>query len=425
MPDPRRIPPHRSIFVRLVAVMVGMAASLLLLVALFFFVVVGPVLSEHHRSTLRELTRLLARDGLAPAEGRRLAAALSMPIRYEGPAGAWTTSAALPTLAEARAATGAHDHVVVPAADGGAYLFAWDFRRPLEEAHTQLVLLLLALIAAVVVVAHAVLSRALRPLRTLQAGVARLGAGDLEVVVEPRARDELGALTCAFNDMVRRVRDMLRARDQLLLDVSHELRSPLTRMKVALALLPADDKTARLVADVDELERMVGGLLELERLRDGGALRRAAVDLAALARQIAAAFADARPGVRVEVAGEPLVVDGDEEKLRAALRNLVENAVKYSLPDSAPVALSLERAGAAVVVRVVDDGPGVPEADLPRLFEPFYRADRSRSRRTGGYGLGLSLCRRIVEAHGGQVVAGNNAGRRGATFSVTLPSPPG
>lgn len=415
-----RLPFHRSIFARLIAVMLLMAVSLLLMVACFFLVVIGPALSEHHSRSVLELTRALAASGLDAERGRAISERLSLSIRYEGPAGAWTTSAALPSLAEARA-RGGHDLLVQPAPDGGAYLFGLEFRRPLEEAHTQLVVLLLVLIVGVVLVAHVVMSRALRPLRALQEGVARLSGGDLDVTVERRSADELGELTVAFNDMARRVREMVRARDQLLLDVSHELRSPLTRMKVALALLPEGEKIERLLADVAELEQMVGGLLELERLRDGRALQRESLDLAPLLREVAAAFADAAPGVRVEVP-ESLVLEADPQKLRTALRNVVENAVKYSLPDSAPVTLSAERRGDAVVVQVVDDGPGIPDSDLPRLFEPFFRVDRSRSKKTGGYGLGLSLCQRIVQAHGGDVVARNNTGRRGATFVLTVPA---
>ncbi|HXT21053.1 MAG TPA: sensor histidine kinase [Thermoanaerobaculia bacterium] len=99
---------------------------------------------------------------------------------------------------------------------------------------------------------------------------------------------------------------------------------------------------------------------------------------------------------------------------------MVENAVKYSLPDSRPVRISAAREEDRVVVRVIDDGPGIPATDAASLFEPFFRVDRSRSKKTGGYGLGLSIAKRIVEAHGGTIAVRNNPGR-GATFEVTLP----
>jgi signal transduction histidine kinase len=269
--------------------------------------------------------------------------------------------------------------------------------------------------------AHLVLRRALRPLRALGDGVARLGAGDLDVVLENRTRDEFGVLTDAFNRMAGRVKERVLARDQLLLDVSHELRSPLTRLKVALALLPDSAKKAQAEADAAEMEAMVGELLELERLRDPRALRTTRADLAALLREAARAYEDGPPGVRVSAAPPEIPLDLDVDGVRTVLRNLLGNAVKYSLPDSRPVEVSARCDEEGLVVRVADDGSGIPEADLERLFEPFFRVDRSRSRKTGGYGLGLSICKRIVEAHGGTLTAANNPGR-GACFTLRVPA---
>jgi signal transduction histidine kinase len=146
-------------------------------------------------------------------------------------------------------------------------------------------------------------------------------------------------------------------------------------------------------------------------------------DLVDLLREAARAHDDGRPGVRVSASPPELPLDLDVDGVRTVLRNLVDNAVKYSLADSRPVELSASREDGALVVRVIDDGAGIPEADLQSVFDPFFRVDRSRSRKTGGYGLGLSICKRIVEAHGGRIVAANNPGR-GARFTLTFPSPP-
>lgn len=274
--------------------------------------------------------------------------------------------------------------------------------------------LLLLFVAGVLLAAYAVLQRLLRPLRSLHEGVTRLSEGHLDVALPNRTRDEFGVLTEAFNQMVGRIRDMLRARDQLLLDVSHELRSPLTRMKVALALLPEGDKKRSLATDVAEMEAMITELLELERLRDGRGIRTSRQDLAPILRELAESFQDRAPGVRLFPLPEI-----DPDRIRTVLRNLLENAIKYSLPDSGPVEVSVIDQGETVVVRVTDDGPGIPESDLPQLFEPFFRVDRSRSKKTGGYGLGLSICKRIMEAHGGGISVTNNSGR-GASFLLTF-----
>jgi len=287
-------------------------------------------------------------------------------------------------------------------------------------AHQKLIRMTLLVMVAIFVITYAVLRRLLRPLQTLGEGVAKLSEGQLDFVVPIRTRDEFGALTGAFNQMIGRVREMVLARDQLLLDVSHELRSPLTRMKVALELLPEGEKRQRIAADVAEMEIMISELLELERLRAGRGIKTARQDLMPLLREIAESFQERPPGVVIASAPPKLLLDVDAEKMRTVFRNLLENAVKFSLADSRAVKILVSQEEERVSIRVTDDGPGIPEDDLANLFEPFYRVDRSRSKKTGGYGLGLSICKRILEAHGGSIAVENNPGR-GATFILTLP----
>ncbi len=290
----------------------------------------------------------------------------------------------------------------------------------LQTAHDRMLVVLLALLVLIVLGGHALLRRMLEPVRWLKQGVAALSEGDLGVVVRVRSRDELGTLTEAFNQMVGRVGDMVRARDQLLLDVSHELRSPLTRMKVALELCANDGHTARLKATVSEMESMVTELLELERLRQGRGLELERQDLMEVVRDAVAAFEDSAPGVYVDGAPPKVLLSIDADRARRVLGNLLDNASKYALADSQATAVAVKENEDEVTIRITDDGPGIPPDDLPNLFEPFFRVDRSRSKRTGGYGLGLSLCKRIMEAHAGSVTVQNNP-RRGATFVLTFP----
>lgn len=289
----------------------------------------------------------------------------------------------------------------------------------IQTIHSVLLGLVLVFVAGVVFTAHLVLRRLLAPLRWLNEGVARISAGELDVVVPGGTRDEFGLLSDAFNEMVERVRQMVRARDQLLLDVSHELRSPLTRMKVALELSPPGEHRARMAADIAEMEAMIAELLELERLREGKGVHLGAHDVAGILREVAARFDGRPPGVVVRVAGRALPAAVDPDRIRTVVSNLVENAVKYSLADSRPVTVSADAEGDAVVIQVSDDGPGIPEEDMGSLFEPFFRVDRSRSKKTGGYGLGLSICKRIVEAHGGTLSV-ENLVPRGAQFTFRL-----
>ncbi len=161
-------------------------------------------------------------------------------------------------------------------------------------------------------------------------------------------------------------------------------------------------------------------MLELERLRGGRAVIPVRQDLVSILHEVAEGFQNDPPGVRVVSSSPEILVEVDGEKLRTVLRNLLENAMKYSFPQSHPVEVSAARTDETVVVRVTDHGPGIPESDRERLFEPFFRIDRSRTKSTGGYGLGLSISKRIVEAHGGTIGVENNAGP-GATFTLTLP----
>jgi len=236
MPEQSRS--HSSVFVKLVAVMLTMTVSLLLLVTGFFIVVLMPTLNRSVEALADDYARQLAKSRLTYAEAVEISTRLGIQVRYEGPAGQWSTSDSLPPIAAVRLGAqpwllGGRSYYLAPAPDGGTYLFRWTFRQKTLQAHHALFVLLLVLIGGTIVLAHVVIRRLLRPLRSLGDGVARLSAGELDVALPPVGRDEFGLLTDAFNEMVGRVREMLRARDQLLVDVSHELRSPLTPLRVA------------------------------------------------------------------------------------------------------------------------------------------------------------------------------------------------
>jgi signal transduction histidine kinase len=410
---------HRSIFVRQLAIMLATTLSLLVFVGGFFYSILGPSLSMS-RGLVAEYARALASTSPDEPTAKEIANRLGLEMRYEGPGGTWETAPGLPRLSEVKESRWRHDLTIAPAPQGGTYLFYWELGRKMRRAHSHLLWVLHFVMALIVLLAYLVLRRSLRPLRALHEGVARLSEGELDVAVPSRTRDEFGALAEAFNQMVRRISEMLRARDQLLLDVSHELRSPLTRVKVALALLPEGDKRRRIEADVAEMEAMIAELLELERLRGGRGLRRERLDLVALLQQVAEGFQDRPPGVQFVAAAPEIWAEADGEKIRVVLRNLLENAFKYSLADSRPVEVMVKADGEAVILVVADDGPGLPAEDLHNLFEPFFRVDRSRSKKSGGYGLGLSICKRIVVAHGGRIEAANRSGR-GAEFTIALP----
>lgn len=405
--------------------MIGMIALLVLMVAGFFALVVFPDISLTSEHSLREYTRLLAASSPGLESAENMSKVAHIEVRYQGPSGNWTTSEAVPAIEQVRDGTvkssfGRHFYVE-NAPNGGAYLVVWNLADQMHATHVKLLWMLLLLMVFVVLAAYWIQTWHLRPVRSLSDAMTRISGGDLDVVLPVFGQDEFALLTSGFNDMTLKVKQMIRARDQLLLDVSHELRSPVTRMKVALALLPDDADKAGMDSDLNEMETMIAELLELERLRSPNGLRRENLNLVPLLQEVARCFDGRLPGVKVVANQNVILVNVDGDKIRTVLRNLLENAFKYSLPDSHPVDLSAQQVDQTVIVRVRDDGVGIPEEQKSSVFEPFFRVDPSRSKKTGGYGLGLSICKRITEAHGGTLQAENNS-KRGTSFILTFRS---
>jgi two-component system OmpR family sensor kinase len=274
------------------------------------------------------------------------------------------------------------------------------------------------------------------PLETLTRTVERFGEGDLGVRAGMTRRDEVGDLGRAFDAMAGRLERLVRAEKEFLANVSHELRTPLARVRVALEIAAeGDEEKARaclreIAADLSELERLVGDILTMARLdlasgRAGSTatpLRRESMPAEGLLRQVTDRFAADHPERQLDLAIGPGLptLSADPVLLRRALDNLLDNACKYSDADR-PVGLAARAEGAGVEIAVCDRGIGLDAADQARLFTPFFRADRSRARDTGGVGLGLVLARGIVEAHGGTIAVESRLGE-GTTFRVRLPS---
>ena len=248
-----------------------------------------------------------------------------------------------------------------------------------------------------------------------------MGEGNLEYRLPEKRGDELGNLARAFNRMSERLREMLTAREQLLLDVSHELRSPLTRMKVALEFIPENSSRDSLQSDVQDMEQMVTEILETARLKsEYGKLDRQPTDLAQLIQEACLPFEKKAPGIKFENAVEKSRAQVDAGQIKTVLKNLLANALKYSMPENDPVKIRLSRNDSGMQIEIQDHGLGISQEEMDLIFEPFYRIDKSRNKNTGGYGLGLSLCKTIIEAHGGTISVQSNMGE-GVKFSLLLP----
>jgi len=261
-----------------------------------------------------------------------------------------------------------------------------------------------------------------RPIGWIKEGAARIGQGELSYRIPTSRHDDLGELAVDINRMAEDVQEMLEAKRQLLLAISHELRSPLTRAKVSLEFV--DDEVARksLLDDIGEMERLIADLLESERLNTRHTkLQRSQVDLKGLIESVAEhEFDERKSQLDLQLPAEAVVRELDSTRMRLLIRNLVENALRVTPPDGRPVEIILRLLPAAVELAVRDYGPGIAPQHLARVTEPFYRSDPARSRATGGFGLGLYLCRRIAEAHDGQLSIASTEGE-GTTVTVTLP----
>jgi signal transduction histidine kinase len=274
-----------------------------------------------------------------------------------------------------------------------------------------------AIALAVALCAFPLVRHLTRRLERLQAGVEKLGAGDLAARVDVEGRDEVARLAESFNRAAARIEDLVGSHKLLLANASHEFRTPLSRIRMGVELLKEaaeppvlDKRKAELERDIAELDQLIDGILLSSRLDAVQGLdRREEIDLLALAAEEAARYE------HCSVGGKPVTVCGDRALLRRMMRNLIDNAVQHGAP---PVDIEVRPEGGQASVTVSDHGPGVAASDRERVFTPFFRVPgRDRS---GGAGLGLTLVRQIARQHGGEAQWAGTAARP-STIRIGLP----
>lgn len=269
---------------------------------------------------------------------------------------------------------------------------------------------------------YAAVSWLFKPIRAIRDGAAHIGSGNFEHRIGNIRGDQLGDLAADINQLAGDVESMLDAKRALLLGISHELRTPLSRMNLALELLDDDESRDQLKPEIAEMEKIVATLLEAERLSNRHELlSRSKVRISNMIDDLIDDFfeRDRDRLVMSSRVGE-LETDLDEARIVLLLKNLISNALRYSPADSGPVELDASRDGDELVFRVSDHGPGMTAEQAGRLGEPFYRSDPSRTRDTGGTGLGLYLATLIARAHGGSLRL-LNPDQPGARFECRIP----
>ena len=438
-------PPHRhrwhrrlrhrlghSLGTRLVALFVVLALA----VSIVFLGGMQRAFSGGWRDVVRPLVadyvdRLAADLGAPPRidRARELVDALPLSIRIEGPLVQWDSH-------PQRRRWHGHDDsqgagwwlLTRTTADGHRITFGlgnagWAGQPRTIGWVTLGVLLLLTALA------YAYVRHLMRPLKDIGQGALRFGAGEFGTPIRVRRHDELGDLAAQVNAMAANLHRMLDAKRELLLAISHELRSPLTRARLNAELV--DEGSANqvpreaLLRDLALMGALIGDLLESERLAEGAqgghsALQLEPTDLNALMHDLLASEFAGAP-LQLELAALP-TLQLDRVRMRLLLRNLVDNALRHSAGAAQPPVITTTHSADGTRLSVRDFGPGVAEEHLPRLAEAFYRADAARQRATGGVGLGLHLCRLIARAHGGELRIAN--AQPGLRVEVVLPMQP-
>ena len=282
--------------------------------------------------------------------------------------------------------------------------------------------------AVALLLTFALSGRILRPVGELTAAVHRMRQGDLNVRVVARGDDEIARLARAFNDMADRLAQTERVKRQLVSDVAHELRSPVTNLRCGLeamqdGLVTMDrDRIDVLHSETLLLQRLIADLQDLALADAGGlVLDRQVVDVADTVRRALAADPGGPPIV-VAVDADAARVTADRGRLEQMLRNVISNARRHT-PADGRIEVRARRDGDQVRIDVADTGCGIAPEHLPHVFDRFYRADPSRDRATGGAGLGLAIVRRLAEAHGGRAMADSPGDGRGATITLWIPNP--
>jgi signal transduction histidine kinase len=275
-----------------------------------------------------------------------------------------------------------------------------------QEIETTNILAVVGIVGVALFIAWLISRYLLKPIRELRAGMSAIEAGKLDFRLKARGSDELAGLERSFNSMTQNLETMLQDRDRLLADVSHELRSPLTRMKVALEF-NTDKKTAKkLRGEIMAMQTIIAALLDTERLAAGNNLEIVRLDklIAELCREHKIRFLEKKTGVSMS---------GSREKLKIAIRNIIENAQKHG---AQPITLLLETDADFATIRIADSGAGISAAESEKVFLPFYRTSGAARR---GYGLGLYMTKRIVESMRGTVRM--LPAEKGAVVAVSLP----
>ena len=287
---------------------------------------------------------------------------------------------------------------------------------------TYIIELIIAITLLVFLICYAMVQRIFRPIKSIEEGANQIGQGQLEYRIDVKQKDELGSLAEKINQLAVNVQEMLAAKQRLNLGVSHELRSPLTRARLEVELLEDSKIKEDLLNEINAMETIIANLLDSEAINYGH--KKLKLELFELSDMISQLIQKSGFLADSNIAFIPLdyaaQVEADKTLFEVMIKNILENALRYNPVEGEPIQIRVEQVEDTYEIKIRDFGPGFSKEDLTKVTEPFYRTGQSRSRQSGGFGLGLYLCKQIVEAHQGTIAIANHE-KTGAVVVVTIP----
>lgn len=349
-------------------------------------------------------------------------------IRFETSTSKWTSNNDLPTIEELKnegdfddtensimIRSGKRFFRVIKLEDGYV-IFAQP--SPIDEIDIESVIFPLILIFSILAfLLYISLRWIFGPIKKLTEGVEKISSGDLDSKIEVKGNDELENLAASINEMSVNISDMMKAKETLLIDVSHELRSPLTRIKLANEFVEEEKVKKNIREDVIEMESMISGILETYRTENAGLKPNLKnTDIVSLLKNVISKFSYGKIDLQSDFENREVLIDPD--KIEIVFRNIIDNAVKYS--DGKPVEICIsknDKKTDETIVSVKDHGRGIEQEEINKIFEPFYRVDKSRDKKISGYGLGLSIVKKILDMHKAKTDIISNPGK-GTEFRI-------
>ena len=428
----------KSIFMRLIVVEIILVVLIEIFVGFVFNYYAEKGIKSRINIYSYAIRSAIKEMGVPPLQDRAriVSEKIGIPFRYESEGVSWTTEQGFPTV----------NQIVFGRLKGkepvhgtfkGEYYAAIEYSdgilmwkrvgvppKDINLFFRGIVINALILLAIASVLSSLIIMKILRPIMWVAEGVNQLGSGNLDFKILRGKKRKFGRfrdLIKAFDGMTDNMKRMLDARERLLLDVSHELRTPLTRMKVALELMPQSKEIDAIREDTLEMEKMISRILETAKKRDGQSrIQCTRIDIVQLILETKEFYDKQAVELKTTFRQKGLMLSLDPERVKSVLKNVIENAIKYSGYNDEPIEIVLGKVDKHVLIQIKDSGIGISPEDLPFVLEPFYRVDKSRSKRSGGYGLGLSLCKTIMEAHNGKIEIESVQGE-GTTVSLLFP----